>query len=217
PRTRMLMADVESTPEELLAQLAESPYTRLPLYEGSRDNIVGVVHLKDLLCLPPLGVADVRDVMRAPPFVPENAMAASVFDRLQRDRDHVAVVLDEFGGTAGMVALEDLVETIFGELRDEFDVEPPPVQIRDDGRAVVLGDTSVTDLNDWLNLFLDSSAADTIGGLALRELGYVPEEGEEVTIDDLTVRVETMDGNAISSVSFAVTPAQAAVWREADA
>lgn len=214
PRTRMLMASVDSDPSDMLALLATSPHSRLPVHDGSRDNVIGVVHMKDLMCMPLLGGSSVRDIMRTPPYVPESALAAAVFAQLQRDRDHVAVVLDEYGGTAGMVAVEDLIETIFGDLRDEFDIEAPPIQLVSDGRVVVRGDTSVADLNDWFNLFLDSTEADTVGGFVLSRVGHVPDAGEEIDIDGLRVRVESMDGRGVATVSVPVTAAQIALWQE---
>ncbi|MCB0116514.1 MAG: hemolysin family protein [Caldilineaceae bacterium] len=215
PRTRMFAASADLPVSELLELLAESPHSRLPLYEESVDNIVGLVHLKDLLCLHQLednGAA--RDVMRDIRFVFESTPADEVFVTLQKQQYNMAIVLDEYGGTAGMVTLEDLVEEIFGELQDEFDIELPVLQIQSDNRVVLRGDALITDLNDWLDLTLDSEEVDTIGGLILSEAGDVPAEKDEFEIADLHWRIEKMDGKAIQSVSMIVSPDKARQLRE---
>lgn len=215
PRTRMLAASVNQGVDELLTLLAESPYSRLPLYEESVDNIVGLVHLKDLLCLQQQeGDRSVRAVMREIRYIFESTPADEVFVILQHQQYNMAIVLDEYGGTAGMVTLEDLVEEIFGELQDEFDVELPVLQIQSNNRIIVRGDTLISDLNDWLDLLMESDEVDTIGGLILSVMGRVPEEKEEVEIDAMRWRVEKMDGKGINTVSVVVSPEKARQLRE---
>ena len=215
PRTRMLSASVDERAEDLLVLLAESPYSRLPLYEDSVDNIVGLIHLKDLLCLQQSGSGEsVRAVMRDIRFVFENTPADEVFVILQNQQYNIAIVLDEYGGTAGMVTLEDLVEEIFGELQDEFDVELPMIQVQSNNRVVVRGDALISDLNEWFDLYLEEDEVDTIGGLILSEAGRVPEEKEEIEINEMALRIEKMDGKGIKTVSFPVTPEKARQIRE---
>jgi putative hemolysin len=210
PRTRMLAAPVDEDCSHLLALIADSPFSRLPLYKDSIDNIVGIVHLKDLLCLrQQTGQHQVREAMREVLFVPETLPVDEVFGMLQRKRYHIAVVLDEYGGTAGIVTLEDLIEEIFGELQDEFDIDTrPPIKVVGEDRVLVRGDMLIDELNEILELYLHSEDIDTIGGLALNELGHVPEVGERLKVGDLTMVVEAMDGHGVSAVSMAVTPAQ---------
>ncbi|MCS6845161.1 MAG: hemolysin family protein [Caldilineales bacterium] len=223
PRIRVLAAPVDMPCHELFVLLANSPFSRLPLYQGSLDNVVGVVHLKDLLCLqrcagPDSGTAsapDVRQVMAAPLFVPETMRADEALALLQRRRLHVAVVLDEFGGTAGIVTLEDLIEEIFGEVQDEFDQELPKVRPLPGNRVMVRWDWLVEDLNDVLDLHLPGDEADTVGGLVLSRLGRAPQVGDTVQIGDLTLRVERVEGKAVSAVSFPATPDQVERLREA--
>ncbi len=228
PRTRVLAAAVSQPCDELFTLLANSPFSRLPLYEGSIDNVVGIVHLKDLLCLqqcagtgsaePPMtAVGDVRQVMNPPLFVPEAMAAGEAFALLQRKRNHVAIVLDEYGGTAGIITLEDLIEEIFGEVQDEFDQELPPYRGLPGNRVLVRWDWLVEDLNDLLDLNLPSEQADTIGGLVLSELGRAPQVGDMVQIGDLLLRVERVDGKAVSAVSLPATPDQVERLREATA
>lgn len=210
PRNRMLAAAVDQKCADLLEILADSPYSRLPLYEESIDNIVGIVHLKDLLCLRlQTGQHDVREAMRPVMFVPETTPVDEVFAMLQRKRYHIAVVLDEYGGTEGIVTLEDLIEEIFGELQDEFDIEAqPPIKILSKDKILIRGDMLIDELNEVLHLYLPSEEIDTIGGLALNELRHVPEEGERLRISDITLTVASMDGHGVASVSMEISPEQ---------
>lgn len=209
PRIQMLTAPADKPCDELLALLADSPFSRLPLYDESIDDIVGVVHLKDLLCLNrQTGQQDARLVMHTVPFVPATVSVDEVFTLLQRERHHVAIVLDEFGGTAGLVTIEDLVEEIFGELQDEFDVETPPIEVQSGHRVKVRGDMLISTLNEQLNLDLPTEGVDTIGGLVLSELGHVPTQGDEIEAGGITFRVEKMDGRGVTAVSLTVSPEQ---------
>lgn len=210
PRNRILAASVDQDCSDLLELLADSPYSRLPLYQQSIDNIVGIVHLKDLLCLRlQTGDHNVREAMRPALFIPETLPVDEVFALLQRKRYHIAVVLDEYGGTAGIVALEDLIEEIFGEFQDEFDLETrPPIRILSKDQILIRGDMLIEELNEILDLYLPSQNIDTIGGLVLNELGYVPEEGERLRVAGVSLIVASMDGNAVTAVSMEVTPEQ---------
>jgi CBS domain containing-hemolysin-like protein len=210
PRTQMLAAADNHTYDDLFKYLADSPFSRLPLYRGNIDNIVGVVHLKDLLCLnQQLERKNVADIIRPVPFIPETTPVKTVFAILQRRHLQVAIVLDEYGGTAGMVTLEDLIEEIFGEIQDEFDVYIPPFRLVSQNRLMIRGDTLVEDLNEQLELNLPVDELDTIGGLVLNAFGDVPTTGDEVEIDGGVFRVEKMRGRGITSVSLALSPEQA--------
>jgi CBS domain containing-hemolysin-like protein len=209
PRTRMLMAPADASAADMLAALAASPHSRLPLYGGSPDDLVGVLHLKDLLCLPE--GASPRDAAKAVRFVPATARAADVFAELRRAGESGAFVLDEHGGTAGMITLDDLVEVLFGEIRDEFDDEAPAVRLMHGGRrALVRGDVSVRRLNEWLDLALPGEDADSLGGLVWNVLGRSPMPGDVVDAGGVPIRVEAMDGRAVRAVSFPLTARQAA-------
>ncbi len=214
PRTRVLAAPVDTPCDQLFSQLANSYFSRLPLYEGSIDNIVGVVHLKDLLCLHALadaGCLDVRPVMAPALFIPESMPVDEAFALLQTRRYHVAVVLDEFGGTAGIVTLEDLIEEIFGEVQDEFDQDVPLFRVLPGNRVLVRWDWLVEDLNELLHLQLPSAEADTI---VLNELAHVPEVGEIVDVAGVSLRVERVEGKGVAAVSLPATPDQVERMRE---
>ncbi len=217
PRTRVMAAPVDTPCSQLFSQLANSYFSRMPLYEGSIDNIVGVVHLKDLLCLyaqAGIACADAREVMASALFIPESMPADEAFTLLQQKRYHVAIVLDEYGGTAGIVTLEDLIEEIFGEVQDEFDQEVPLFRVLPGNRVLVRWDWLVEDLNELLDLDLPSQQADTIGGLVLSELGHVPEVGELVEVAGVPLRVERVEGKGVAAVSLPASPDQVERLRE---
>jgi putative hemolysin len=222
PRTHMLTASVDKSMDELFQLLATSPYSRLPLYEESIDSIVGVIHLKDLLqvihtrSLGRVGVpeATARQLMRPVMYVPDSAPVEEVMDDMQTKRANLAIVINEYGATAGMITFEDLVEEIFGEFQDEFDVENPPLELRPNNRVRVRGDLLIEDLNAALDLALPTVDVDTVGGLVLTSLGQIPQPGDIVFIEEIPLRVDWVVGNSPAAVSLPVTPEQAIRLRE---
>ena len=225
PRTRMFSTSVDTPPAELLALLANSPHSRVPLYTGTVDNIVGVVHLLDLLCLrlddegtlqaAGAGPQSLADFMHPVTFVPEHVPVDELFAQLQRERHHMAIVLDEYGGTAGLVAMEDLVEEIFGEIQDEFDAELPLIRSTDDGRIHVRGDMAVEDLNQMLDLVLPTDEVDSMGGLVVAEMGRLPDVNEEISVGSVVMRVDEMERNSVVLISFPATDEQLVRLQEA--
>ncbi len=219
PRTQLLAAPVDLPAADLLRLLAQSSHSRLPLYEGTVDNIVGVVHLKDLLCLeiapdteteaaagPWSQGGTVRDLMRVPPYVPESASVLNVFRQLQAERFQMAVVIDEYGGTAGIVTSEDLVEEIFGDIADEFDADSQEVALASDGRLHLAGDVALETLSHLLDSELEFDDVDTLGGAILAELGAIPEQGQVVRLHQFDFKVEEVSGYAVTQVSVALPP-----------
>lgn len=216
PRNRMLAAPVDTPCDDLLRMLADSPFSRLPLYDGSVDNIIGIVHLKDLLCLRrSCEEKNIRKAMRPVAYVPEGTLAGSVFALLQNKHYHIAIVIDEFGGTAGFVTLEDLIEEIFGEVQDEFDEQiQPPIRIISKDIVEIRGDLLIDDFNEALGLNLVSLDVDTIGGWVLTYFGHVPEIGEELHFMDTTLTVKQMQGNAITAIHMKVSSEQVKQLKE---
>jgi len=224
PRTQLLAAPVSLSTTELLQLLATSSHSRLPLYEGTIDNIVGVVHLKDLLCMEAglgSGLAespegqrgrerDVSNIMRVPPYVPESASVVNVFRQLQAEHFSLAVVIDEYGGTAGIVTFEDLIEEIFGDIADEFDTDNHEMALASDGRLNLAGDIDLESLSEVLGTALEFEDVETLGGAILAELGAIPEQGQVVRLQRFDFRVEEVSGYAVSRVSVALPPGSAA-------
>lgn len=186
PRNHMMMADVNLGSKELLSQLARSTFSRLPLYDGSVDKVIGMVHLKDLLHLVNSGDHTdeaLRGIIRKVSFVPESMPAEGVLRMMQGQRNYVVIVADEYGGTAGMITVEDLFEEIIGEFDDEFDPDRATLRFEPNGnRLFVHGEVEIDELNEWADLNLPLHITNTIGGLAFSKLGKVPQVGETVVV-----------------------------------
>lgn len=204
PRTRLIAASLEGTVDELIDKACREGFTRIPLFQTTIDNIIGFVHIKDLFKLRLQGEQDPASILREVIHVPESLPIADVWTTLNSKRQYIAIVFDEYGGTAGLITLEDLIEEIFGELQDEFDAELPLVSSDKQGRIYLRGDLLVTDVNEYLELNLPESEADTLGGLVFSELGRIPEVGDEVTIGipAVAIRVEAIEALSISEVSL---------------
>jgi CBS domain containing-hemolysin-like protein len=204
PRTRLVAAPINKTVDELVELACRAGFSRIPLYKNSIDNIIGLVHIKDLFRLRLQGEQNPRPSLREITYVPESLPVAEVWAMLNSRRHYIAIVLDEYGGTAGLVTIEDLVEEVFGDVQDEFDDELPLISSDKEGRIHLRGDLLVNDVNEYLNLSLPAQEADTLGGLVFNELGRLPKPGDEVKIGTpaTTIRVEAMARRSVSEVSL---------------
>ncbi len=204
PRTRLLAAPATSSVTEVMNKACLAGFTRIPLYQDTIDNIIGFVHIRDLFQLHVHGQQDPTGVLREVLHVPESLPVVDVWDTLNKNRQYIAVVFDEYGGTAGLITLEDLIEEIFGELQDEFDEEIPIISSDIEGRIHLRGDVLVTDVNEYLDVDLPDEAADTLGGLVFSELGRIPQVGEQVLVGQppVSIRVEAMAALSITEVSL---------------
>ncbi len=206
PRIAIVALPATATFEEVIDRIIEEGHSRVPVYETSVDEVIGILYAKDLL--PFLKAAaveppDLRTLLRAPVFVPESMTIDDLLHEFQRRKVHIAIVLDEYGGTAGLVTIEDLLEEIVGEIQDEYDVEEPLVEPLGEDRARVDGRASVDDLLDVFDLRLtleDEDEYDTVGGLVYHRIGGVPVPGDEVRVDGLRLTVETTDGRRVGKV-----------------
>lgn len=203
PRTQMITVEVNEPVEEVLRRVADSAYTRIPVYENDVDHIIGFVHLRDLFSLyrrDPQG--SLRDVMRPIPFIPETVHLIEVWNTLDEEQSYLAIVFDEYGGTSGMITWEDVIEELLGELQDEFDQERELIRPAGDGRLIVRGDMHVERINDMLDIDLPHHISHTVGGLILDELGRVPEVGDVVTVNGVKLTVEAVANNSVNSVNL---------------
>jgi len=208
PRTELVAVEASTPLPEALAVLMKHGLTKLPVFENSVDHIVGIVHLRDMvpaLQLPDLNARLVGQLAREALFVPETISVNRLLHDFRARGTHVAIVLDEFGGTAGLVTLEDVLEEIVGEVRDPFEASnAPAIQVLPDGTALVDGLTEIEDLNAGLKLNLENSDYDTAAGYVLGLLGRIPKEGDQ--IEDrrhrLTFRVTQMDRLRIAQISL---------------
>ena len=202
PRPDMTFANVNNTYDELIDIFQEDKFTRLPVYEDTTDNVIGILNMKDLLLCKDKEHFSVRDIMREPYFTFEHKNTAELFIEMRKSSISLAIVLDEYGATAGLITLEDLLEEIVGEIRDEYDTdEEDPILPLNDREFIVSGSTNLQDLCDELDLNFSSEDYDTIGGYLLGLLDHLPEKNEIIITDDnVLLRVEQMDKNRIEKV-----------------
>ena len=205
PRTEMVAVEADTPVEEIIKLISEKTYTKFPVYEENLDQIIGFVHVKDMLQAiqdPKRRSSCARDFMREPIFIPE-ALTVSGLLRVFRDkRQHIAIVMDEYSGTAGLVTLEDLLEEIVGEVSDPFDQVKPEFQTLPDGSVLVDGMTQIEEVNEQLGLDLIEKNYDTIAGYVLGKLGRIPILHDITEGDGVQLRVEEMDGMRIERVSL---------------
>jgi magnesium and cobalt exporter, CNNM family len=208
PRTDMVAIDADASIEDGITAAIAAGFSRLPAYEETTDNIIGLVFLKDLVALARASKRNepVRTALREAVFVPEQKRVAELLREMQTKQFHMAIVIDEYGGTSGLVTLEDLLEEIVGDITDEYDIEEPTVEHLPDGTLRVPGRTSIDDVSDELGVELPDTEWDTVGGLVFNLLGHVPEEGECVRFQGLEFRTERVKGRRIVSVQIRPTP-----------
>jgi CBS domain containing-hemolysin-like protein len=211
PRIDIVAAADRSTVREVLDSIVESGHSRIPIFDATIDNITGVVYAKDLLKFLRDGdqAAHVKALAREPSFVPETKKVDELLHEMQQRRVHLAVVVDEYGGTAGLITIEDLIEEIVGEIQDEYDVEEDMIQEVSDREALFDARVSIRDVNDTLDLDIEDEDFDTLGGLLYHELGKVPNVGDEVRVDGALVTVLTTTGRRVRKVRVMKVPPEA--------
>jgi CBS domain containing-hemolysin-like protein len=206
PRTRMVTVDGGATIPEAWQAFMHSRHGRLPVVDGSVDRITGVLLLKDLIQLPDHDGRRVRDLQKPIAFVPESKPVADLMRELQRRRGKMAIVVDEFGGVSGLATLEDLLEEVFGEIRDEHE-GAPEIQPQADGSLAVSGQTHVEDLASHLGLTWERDGFDTVAGLLMARLGRIPKPGDAVVEDGVKLTVARMEGPRVNQVRVERLPA----------
>ena len=210
-RVDIVALAVDASLGEIVQTIVSEGHSRIPVYEDSIDNIVGMLYAKDLL--PYLVGEDrppaIRRLVRTPLFVPESMLVDDLLHSLQRRRVHIAIVLDEHGGTAGLVTIEDLIEEIVGEIQDEYDEEEPMIVPLGEHEARIDGRADVDDLLEHFDTALegdDQEEFDTVGGLIYHHIGGVPKVGDTVEVDGLRITVEATDGRRVRTVNVVHTP-----------
>jgi len=196
---RMDLLDIEAPYDELLAVVIETGHSRFPVYERERENVIGILMAKDLLKLQRAPGLNLRTLLRPAVFVPESKRLNELLRDFRSNRNHLAIVIDEFGNTAGLITIEDVLEEIVGEIEDEFDEKDgeSSVYTLADGSHRVAGDAAIAAVNSAFGCALPEDAFDTIGGLVAHELGRVPRRGEAVDIDSLRFAVMLTRGGAV--------------------
>ena len=206
PRTDMACIDAEATYEEFMEVVREQMYTRYPVYEETTDHVIGIVNIKDVLLAERRQEFCIRDYLREPYYTYEYMKTADLMVELRKTQNNIAIVLDEYGATAGLVTLEDMLEEIVGEIRDEYDEDEEDfIRRLGPSEYVVEASLHLDDLNDLLGLSLESEDYDSIGGFMIGMLDHLPEQGEEVTFQNLRLVADQVDGNRIDKVHIYLT------------
>ena len=202
PRVHVTFADVNTTYEELIEIFREDKFTRLPIFEDSTDNVIGTITMKDLLLFDNTKEFHIRDILREAYFTYEYKNISELLVEMREASFNIAIVLDEYGDTAGLITLEDILEEIVGEIHDEYDEnEEDFIKEIDEREYMIEGSTNLDDLNDRLDLQLESEDYDSLGGFIIEHLDRLPEEGDSITTEDgLRLVVESLDKNRIESV-----------------
>ena len=205
PRTEVIMIEAAATLRDLIALHAEEPRSRFPVYEEDADHISGILHLREVVQELAAGKLDtpVRGLVREAVFVPETIRIGGLLTEFRQHRQHIAIVLDEYGGTAGLITLEDVLEEIAGDVPDEFEEVISEIVPAPDGSALVDGRTAIEDVNDFFDLALTDPNYDTIAGYVMGLLERIPRVGDEVTAGGVRFRVETMSGLRVGMLRIA--------------
>lgn len=212
-RTEVFMIDLEDPIEEYMTELLELKYSRIPVYKGDTDDIVGILYLKDFL-LESYKVGftnvDIKKILRPAYFIPERKNINELFNELQAKKKHMAILIDEYGGFSGIVTMEDLIEEIVGDIDDEYDHDEPDIKIIDEQNFIAKGAISIKELNSNLGTHLDEDSEDydTLGGFLIDLIGYIPTDGEKVHIDfeNIEFDIEEVNEKRIQLVKILVKP-----------
>ncbi|WP_166254136.1 HlyC/CorC family transporter [Marinobacter salicampi] len=201
PRSQMVTVKAAQDPKTFLGDIMESAHSRFPVIGDSQDDVIGILLAKDLLPLAldnELNWNRIREILRPPTFVPESKRLNQLLKEFKETRNHMAIVVDEYGGTAGLITIEDVLEQIVGEIEDEHDFdEETNIKARGDGSFAVKAVTTIEDFNEFFETELDEEEFDTIGGVVLKEFGHLPRRGESVDIGGLNFTIANADNRVI--------------------
>jgi putative hemolysin len=210
-RTDVFTIDIDDPQEEYVDELMELRYSRIPVYEDDMDNIIGILNIKDYLIQAKANGfenIDLRKILRKPYFIPESKKIDDLFRELQTAKQHIAILIDEYGGFSGIVTMEDLVEEIVGEIDDEFDEEEPEIQKIDDNTYLLEGLISLNDLNEELDMDLQSENSETLGGFLLEILGEIPDEDKSeyptIEFENYVFQIEEVSERRIEKVRLTI-------------
>lgn len=202
PRIDVAAAEISDTVDDVAALINERGFSRIPIYRENVDDIVGIVYAKDLLRSVSNGSRErtLSELLRQPVFIPESKRLDQLLTEMRASRTHMAIVVDEYGGTAGLVTIEDLLEEIVGEIEDEYDTAAPPIERISEDEVLLDAGSPTETLQEMFDCDIESEDFDTVGGLVIHELGRLPDVGDEVAVGDLQLRVLSMAGRRIKRV-----------------
>jgi CBS domain containing-hemolysin-like protein len=209
PRPDIVAFDVATPIDGMATRVARTIHTRFPVYEGTLDHVVGILHLQDLFRRLRLGdsTTDVRPLLRPALVVPESLRMEGLLEQFRRHHTQIALAVDEHGATAGLITLEDVVEEVFGEFQDALEAEQPDIQSMPDGRILVRGEVRVDRVQEELGWVLGDTEAETVGGYVMERLGRVARVADVVETPSGGLRVENMARHRITQVAFIPRPA----------
>jgi len=213
PRSQMDMIDVAESPEAFIPFVIETAHSRFPVFEDNKDNVIGVLLAKDLLRFYAGENFNVREMLRPAVFIPESKRLNVLLKEFRANRNHIAIVVDEYGGVSGLVTIEDVLEQIVGEIEDEFDFDETEDNILLDktGRYRVKAVTEIADFNEYFGTDFSDEEFDTVGGLVIKRFGRVPKRGESAVLDGFSFQVLRADSRKIHSLMVEkLKPAEAA-------
>ena len=215
PRIDMSFVDVNTSYQDLVDIFREEKYTRFPVFEETTDNVIGIINIKDIFLAENSEDFSVKNYLRQPLYTYEFKKVSELMIEMRKAMINIVIVLDDYGATAGLITLEDMLEEIVGEIRDEYDEDEEEALIQIGPREyVVEGSMKLTDLNDYLELNLQSEDYDSIGGLVIGLLDHLPEEGEDVVIDNVRLCVDSVEKNRIDKIHlYILNPIEAVTAR----
>ena len=204
-RVDIISVDKDASYDEVMDVIKNEQFSRIPVYNQTIDNIIGVLNIKDLATIENLREDfNISKYIREPFYTFEFKKIVELFKEMKKTRNHIAIVLDEYGGTVGLVTIEDLVEEIVGEIEDEYDEEKNPVEFIRENEYVVEGSLRLHDISDLIGINIDSEEFDSVGGLMIEDLGRMPEEQEEVMVNNIRFIAEEIEKNRIKKVRMII-------------
>ena len=212
PRTDVFSIDINAPTEDYIDELMELRYSRIPVYEDDSDNIIGILYIKDYLIKAReagFDNVDFRSILRKPYFVPETKNIDSLFFELQTTKQHIAILIDEYGGFSGIVTMEDIIEEVMGDIDDEYDEVEPEIQKVADDTYIVAGSMDLDDIDEELGIDLESENSETIGGFIIDILGEIPDEndtGREIEYENCRFRIDSVRDRRIEKITITILP-----------
>lgn len=213
PRTDVFMIDIQDPIDEFIEDLMRLQYSRIPVCDGDSDNIIGILHVKDYMIKAyqdGFENVDIRSILRKAYFVPETKKIDTLFFELQKTKQHIAILIDEYGGFAGIVTMEDIIEEVMGDIDDEYDEEETEIVKVDENTYMIDGNTDLDDINEELGLELVSENSETLGGFIIELLGDLPDEEEKedkvIEYENLVFKIESVKDRRIEKVKLYITP-----------
>lgn len=200
-RVDVIAVDIEASYEEVLEVIKTEQFSRIPVYNQTIDDIVGILNVKDLIMVEKSSSSfKVSDYMREPYYTFEFKKIKELFSEMKKTRNHISVVLDEYGGTVGIVTIEDLIEEVFGDIEDEYDDYEKEIEVVKEDEFIVDGSARLDDISELIGVNMESEEFDSVGGLVIGELGRFPEQNEEIQLNNIRLVVEEVDKNRIKKV-----------------